>query len=181
MLHDNNPLNPIREEQDLQARRLLDARAANARSADEWFDVFEEMVRLGVMSTSKAHGDEKKGMEGFLETKPYLDTVRRMVVSHGLTMAEDIEIEGPVPVLGANNVMVGVEWPAGQYIKLFFQDKSVLEFRGRHALAAYAFFAWFGTFRETYDLLTGVPENQERRVIAPGSSEWNSYMQGRPG
>lgn len=176
-----NPLNPVSEELDLQERRRLDARAAAARTPGEWFDVFEAMVRQGVMSTAKAHGDEAKAEQGMAEMQPYIKHVRSVVESHGLTLAEDIDIEGPVPLFGHSNVMVGVEWPLGQWIKLFFQDKSVIEFRGQHALVAFSFFSWFGTFRQPFELLSGTTENQERRVIMPGSPDWASYMKGRPG
>lgn len=175
-----NPLNPSAEEQALIKRRKLDARAADARTADEWFDIFEQIVRDGVMSTAKAHGDAEKGEHGLADNRPYLKHVRHVISLHGLSLSEDVDMEGPVPLFGQNNVMVGVEWPNGQYVKLFWQDKSMLEFRGQNALVAFAFMSWWGTFRQPYEMLTGKQENQERRVIMPGSPDWMSYLKGRP-
>lgn len=176
-----NPLNPISEEVVLRERRLIEARTAEARTPAEWFDIFEAIIRHGVMSTAKAHGDVKKAEAGMAEILPHIKHVRDTIHSHGLSLAEDIDMEGPEPLFGQGNVMIGVEWPMGQYIKLFWQDKSVIEFRGQNALVAFSFFSWYGTFRQPYEQLSGVQENYERRVIMPGSSEWTAFNKGRPG
>jgi hypothetical protein len=158
-----------------KANELALAKAAFARTAGDWFDIFNEITDQSVVSILESHGESP--VEDLKEWKADRDAVRREFVAHALPLSENIEIEGPVrhPQHPMNPNMV--LWPGGQQLTLHWPDKSKLFFRGRKAVIAFSFILWWDGFQQQFKILTGGPVEQggQSRMIRPGSKEWKEY------
>ena len=169
----DNPLvpNDAAAEEAFQQRTM--AKAALARSVGDWWDIFEEISTHQVVKTMEAHGDS--AVDALKDWKDDKITVRREFVAHGLPLTEEVEVEGPMQDPSRPTDQTAILWPMGQQITLFWPDGSKLHFRGRKALIAFTFVLWWDGFQSAYKINMGQQEEQQSRLIAPGSAEWDEY------
>lgn len=178
---ESNPLALDREAAELLRRRKLDVRAAEARSTTEWFDIFQEIVFGGVQSILEDHGQGSDVSGKLADIRPACKAVREAFAAQGLDLNEDIDWEGPVPVIDPQSQLcMGLEWPNGQEVTFIWPTKETIRFRGQKALVATCFMMWWSNFQPTLKHMQGKSTEGERRLIEPGSPEWLNYMKGRP-
>lgn len=155
--------------------------AATARSPGEWIDIFQQVVEFSVKSTMEEHGDGDKVLDRLSDTRTSLRAIRIRFEEHGLPLLEDIETEGPDVFPDAQGNLTNVSWPRGEWVKFYWPGRNdCMEFRGHKALVALCFIMWWVTFQKTAkqwadQILGKGPVEGERRMIEPGTPEWNSY------
>jgi hypothetical protein len=174
-------LRHLAEQEQLRARHLL--AEASARSAEEWFDIFKEIVATGVRQSLERNGD---GIVLFdqkmAEQKPFWAKVRADLVAHGLPLSEDVEIDGPDVSRDASGAPHIVEWPRGMWVVLHWPEEgrsSSLRFEGHCALIALGFLLWWGDFHSQAKQLEGKAETPVSRIVDPKSAEYRQYMAGK--
>ncbi len=176
-----NPLADDGAAAEILRRREIDVRAANAKTAADWFDIFREVVTGGVQSIMEKNG---QGSDVSVKISDYTGSfaaVRDGFSAQGLDLNENVEWEGPVPVVDPkSNLIMGLEWPQGQEVVFIWPTKERLLFRGQKALVAVCFIMWWANFQPGFAKMQGKELGGQRRLIDPGSPEWLSYMKGRP-
>lgn len=178
------PLNPLSLESEARerARRTkLSVRAAEARGAGEWFDIFQETVFGGVKSIMEEHGQGSDVLAKLDDYSASCKRVRSAFVTMGLDLNEELEWEGPVPVIDPKSgLTMGLEWPNGQEVTFVWPTKEKLQFRGQSALVATCFIMWWANFQPTHAHMQGKSTEGARRIVQPGSKDFMNYMRGKP-
>lgn len=178
-----NPLLAESAAADEAHRMQVQLAAAQARSAEDWFDIFMSIVAHGVRDLTVKHGDAEMGERNLKDQRNYAATVRAAFKYNGLPLTEEMFIVGPTPVIDPETgIDVGVDWNGEQVVTFEWpSDKSSkLRFRGQEALIAYAFVRWWTGFQSTYQIMEGKAAEGEKRIIQPGSAEYIDYNKGRP-
>jgi hypothetical protein len=172
-------LRHLAESEQMRARHVL--AEAEARSADEWFDIYREIVFKGVQQILEANGAGGETFDSKIaEQRPFWAKVRADFTSHGLPLSEEVEWEGPQvrrDQTGAPNI---VEWPTGMHITLYWPaegTKAQLRFEGQCALVALGFILWWGDFHSQAKSLAGRDDAPTSRIIDPTSREYHRYVQ----
>lgn len=175
----DNPLVPsaaaAADEAAFQAKVMH--KAALARTAGDWFDIFDEVTTNAVVKTMESHGDSP--MDVLHDWKDDRAAVRREFVAHELPLTEEVEFEGPVPDPERPTDQTAILWPAGQFINFHWPDGSRLSFRGRKAIIALSFILWWDGFHSAYKVSLGQQVGGQSRVIEPGSPEWLDYYKNK--
>lgn len=164
----------------MQAR--IKMRAAEARKAEDWFDIFQDVVYSGVRQTL---GPEQSSIaHGLLKEQDYSFTqVRDKLRVQGLDIGGGVEWEGPE--IGHNGFGIAciMGWPRGMWAEVTWGDKSKIKFVGKQAEIAVSFFIWWTSFHQVYMETTQpgviISEATKRRLIEPGTSDWLSYNKGK--
>ncbi len=165
--------NPLTPQASLEAdQQRIAMKAALARDAGEWFDIFDEVVTSYTVKTMEAHGDS--AVDVIKDWKDDRAAVRREFVAHGVPLTDEIEVEGPAPDPSRPTDPTALLWPMGQQATFIWPDGSKLAFRGRKALIAFSFVRWWAEFHNTYKVGPAQVE-EKHRIVAPGSAEWNEY------
>lgn len=159
-------------------------RAALARTAGEWFDIFVDITSAGVRQTLELSLPPGEATAEFdrkmTEQKPYFRAVRADFESHGLPLTDEIEIEGPEVRLDAAGMPHIVEWPRGVWIEFIWPQAGSkgdrLRFMGQKAIVALAFIQWWTSFHTVAQRMAGIEGNEQRRIIDPNSPEYKSYF-----
>lgn len=163
----------------------VDLAAAQARTPGEWLDIFQSIVEHSVKTTMEANGEGTKVLESLSETRTSLRRVRDRFEEHGLPILEAIDIEGPLVTPDALGGMTNISWPRGEWVKLYWPARTdFLEFRGHQALVAVSFIMWWSSFQALAEQqnaqLLGKPEPEGiKRMVEPGSPEWDRYFAGK--
>ncbi len=154
------------------------ALASKARSAGEWVDIYTEVVEYNVKTTMEANGDGLRALEVLKERRPLVRYIRTAFEEHGLSLSEDIEIEGgPVVETAVTGLPTKILWPSGEWIRFHWPDGSKLEFRGAKAWTAYTFIRWWESYQQRFKQLTDPTSVKPKtRLIEPHSPEWQRYM-----
>jgi hypothetical protein len=154
---------------------------AEAKTASDWIDIFQEVIEHAVRTTMEENGDGKNVLEKLEPSRTAFRAIKARFNDHGLPLLDALEVEGPLVVsnrLGYDDVT----WPLGEWVRFYWPGRTDhLEFRGHQALVAMAFIMWWSQFQRTAqqwsDQLAGKEEKQGRtRAIEPGSPEWNQYF-----
>jgi hypothetical protein len=159
-------------------QKAVEAKAAEARTPGDWFDIFTGIVTFGVKSTLEGMGRGAEAAEKLRDQQPYWREVRRVFEDHGLPLSESVEWEGPHVFPDQFGFPTNVEWPLGEWVKFYWPEekKKPLEFRGQYALVAVSFIIWWTNFNMVHKTMGGVTEDAKRRIIKPGEDEWKRYM-----
>jgi xanthine/CO dehydrogenase XdhC/CoxF family maturation factor len=152
------------------------ARAATARDAGEWFDIYTEIVEQAVKRTLESAGEGHLVLERLADRRAAATVVRREFQAHGLPLSEDIDVEGPLVTPDPMGFLTNVSWPRGQWVRFIWPDQSKLEFRGMKAVVALAFIMWWENFHLQFQAMHDKNAPQKRRVILPHTPEWDRYM-----
>lgn len=143
---------------------------AERRSVQEWMDLF-----LAILEDKLKEGEaEGQDVSKLIYTKYQSETVPRCkriaqrFQDAGLVLSEDIDFVGPVP-----NTDGTWTWPnpSQPYIQFIWPDNSTLSFIGEEALTAFNFFAFWQQYQAFCK-----PNDEQSRIIKPGSPEYNNYM-----
>jgi len=172
----SNPFSVDREAAKVVHDKAVALKAALARDAGEWFDIFEEIVVFGMKDVLESTGQGFSVVEKLKEQQPYFAKVRRELVAHGLPITEDVDWEGPETFTDSMGNPNNVTWPRGEWIKLYWPDGSMLEFRGQAALTALSFIMWWANFTKATSAIVGQDQVETKRMVQPGSPEWNSFF-----
>jgi hypothetical protein len=164
----------------IQHQERVELAAAAARTPEEWVDIYQSVVEFAVKSTLEASGMGDQVLEKLAEPRSAFKQVRSRFKAHGLPLSEGLEFEGPqLHIDESIGSDLGITWPQGRWVRFFWPDKSMLEFRGYPALVAFTFIRWWSQFamRHQAELAAAKGELPEAktRVIAPGSDDWNKY------
>ena len=169
--------NPLTQQAPLEAdQQRIAMKAAAARNAGDWFDIFDEVVTSYTVKTMESHGDS--AVDVINDWKDDRLAVRREFVAHEIPLSEDIEVEGPEPDPSRPTDPTALLWPRGYQATFIWPDNSKLSFRGRKALIAFAFVRWWAEFQNTFKV-NPVPNAGQTRIVAPGSPEWNEYYRAK--
>jgi len=150
-------------------------KAARAKSAEDWFDIFTEVTRQGVFQTAEVNGNRALAEEKWAAEVPGLRAVRDAFRVQGMELNESIDCEGPL--LSHDSMgFTHVAWPNGMWAKFIWTDGSTLDFQGRHALLAVAFVLWWTNFNLVHTEEHGGSTAQKSRIVDPNSDEYRDYM-----
>lgn len=144
-------------------------RVAAARTVADWMNIYIEVV---LRTLEKITGEEIQGQlyEKFRgETIPRLRRIVRDFEAAGLTIYDEIEVEGIHLIPGHRPLW---EDPSRPEAKFIWPDGSELRFQGESAISAVGFFEFWAKHQIP---ITGVKGGQ-RRIITPGSTEEQSYF-----
>lgn len=178
----DNPLVPNLDAANAAHSEMIQARAAEARSPGEWFDIYCEVVEFNVKTTMEAHGDGALALEKLRERRTHAKVIRAEFERSGLPLSEDIEIEGgPVVHQSPLGLPTRIEWPSGMWIRFILVDGTKIEFRGEKAWTAYTFIRWWDSYHQRFLQLTdptaaAAASKPKTRIIEPHSPEWLRYM-----
>jgi hypothetical protein len=152
-------------------------RAARAKSAADWFDIFTDIVEQGVRQGLEMNGQSDKVLETLQEHRPTWRKVRDAFSAQGLELNEGIDVEGPTIALNSLGIPEIVAWPMGPVARFFWTDGSTLEFTGRSALVAVSFVMWWTGFNQVHVTeFGGAAQSERRRIIDPTSTEYQRYV-----
>lgn len=164
----------------LQLTAAAKERAARARSAAEWFDIFIDVVEQGVRQGLEMNKRGHEILDVLAEHRPSWRRVREALSAQGLELNEGVEVEGPV--IGHNQLGIPevIGWPMGPVAKLYWTDGSKLEFTGKAALVAASFIIWWTGFNQVHMVQFGgdTPPPQSR-IVEPGSDDYLRYIQAK--
>jgi hypothetical protein len=155
------------------------AKAATARDPGEWFDIYTEIVEMGVKKTLESAGEGHLVLERLAPRRRDAAAVRRDFIAHGLPLSEGIDCEGPEVTRDPEGHMSQYSFPRGMWVRFIWPDHSKLEFRGSKAIVAIGFIQWWVGFHQHYKKLTDPSAPQKKRIIEPHTAEWNSYMRAK--
>ncbi len=157
-----------------------EAKALEARTPGDWFDIYQGIVEAGVVDTMERNGEGGLATERLADRRPDAKQVRAAFVSHGLPITEAIEVEGgPLIQYDDNGAPMRVEWPRGEWIRFFWPNGPPLEFRGKRAWIAFAFIQWWLQAQDQHKQLTDPTRPKpagKKRIIERGSPEWQAYF-----
>ena len=163
----------------------VDVAAAQARTPGEWIDIFQSIIEHSVRTTMEANGDGGKVLEQLSESRTSMRRVRERFEEHGLPILDGIDIDGPQIMPDALGALTNISWPRGEWVKFYWPNRTDwLEFRGHQALVAVAFIMWWSSFQALAEQqnaqLLGKPAPEGiRRMIEPGTPEWDNYWAGK--
>ncbi len=162
-----------------EQRLRVELAIGKARKAEEWFDIFVHIVEHGVKSVVEQH--QGNAVELLAPQRGSFAAVRHILKYQGLPLTEEMEWEGPEYIQDAYGFYHGMEWPRGEWIKITWPDRDVVELRGRQAVVMATFLLWWQQFAglatAQQNMLDG--KAAPRRIIDPGSPEWNRYFQAK--
>jgi len=171
-------LRHLAEEEQLRISHQL--KAAAARTAEEWMDIFWEVVKHGVKQTLERAGDDgTEYSRRIREQQPFVSRVRADFKAHALPLTEEVEFEGPTVQKDAAGSPHIVEWPRGVWILFHWPEggkSEDLRFEGQAALVALAFILWWGPMSGVGKHMAGKDAAPTRRIVEPGSSEYMNYI-----
>jgi hypothetical protein len=172
----------IPQPSDLDEAVLLErahAKAATARDAGEWFDIYTEIVEMGVKKVMESAGDGHLVLEKLAPRRRDAAVVRRDFIAHGLPLSEAIKCEGPEVTADPNGNMTQYSFPRGMWVRFIWPDRSKLEFRGSKAIVAIAFIQWWVGFHQHYKQLVDPSAPKKKRIIEAHTPEWDAYMRAK--
>jgi hypothetical protein len=176
-----NPLADDGEAADLARKRAIDLKAATAKTAADWIDIYKEVVYGSVQSVLEKNGQGSDVSPKLAEYQGSFAAVRDAFSAQGLDLNEEVDWQGPVPIIDPkSNLIMGLEWPHGQEVTFFWPNGERLTFRGQKALVAVTFIMWWANFQPGFAKIQGKEPEGQRRLIEPGSPDWHNYMKGRP-
>ena len=167
-----------------------------ARTPADWFEIFQEVTEHGVKSVLESAGEGDQVLERLRPWRADAKVVKREFQAHGMMLSDEIECEGPVVTPDVHGFLSQVAWPRGLWVTFHWPDRSKLAFRGTKAIMALGFIMWWSNFHAQFVALRDAtsPKEQQRakapkrRMVEPGSPEWNAYFaakaqdeQGGPG
>lgn len=153
-------------------------KAAEAKSAKDWMDLYQEITESSVKSIYEAEGNGHRVLEALEPWRPCYKRVGIELQAHGLPLSEQIEVEGPIMGNTRTGLPVIDGWANGKVEATFhWPDRSKLTFRGRDALVAVTFWMWWVNFQDVHNQQLGVAQaaEQRTRLILPGSPDSLSY------
>jgi len=182
----DHPREPSQFEQAESASRAMEHQArvelaaAEARTPGDWVDIYESVIEYAVKSTLEANKMGHLVLEKLAEPRAAFKIVKHRFQSHGLPLSESLEFEGPQLHMDEQTGLdVGITWPHGRWVRFYWPDKSSLEFRGYPAMVAITFIRWWDQFAKLHQqqqrALMGKQDDAPRRLIEPGSPEWDRY------
>lgn len=155
------------------------AKAATARGAGDWFDIYTEIVEMGVKKVFESNGDGHLVLEKLAPRRRDAAIVRREFVAHGLALSEEIQCEGPEITPDPNGQLTQYSWPRGLWVHFIWPDGSILKFQGTKSITALGFVQWWTTFHLHYKHLVDPSAPQKRRIIEAHTPEWDAYMRAK--
>ncbi len=175
------PLVPNKAAEHALRQELAYARTAAARTIGEWFDAYCDEVEYAVKSTMEENGDGHLVLDALAPRRASSKAIRAELEQRDLTFSDEMELEGgPLVQLDEHGVVARMEWPQGEWIRLFWPDGSKLEFRGHRALVVFAFIEFWKSRQQLYKHLTDPTSNKPKtRIIEPFTPEWNAYMKAK--
>jgi len=145
---------------------------AAAKSVEEWMEVYIEVI-VRVMSQMTEESLSGVIYERFRsETVPRLRRIVRDFRTAGLTIHDEIEVEGIHLIPGQRPLWEDTQRPE---VKFIWPDGSELKFQGESAISAVGFFEFWAKHQIP---LTGVKAGK-RRIITPGSEEERDYFEAK--
>lgn len=166
-------------------QQRIQMEAVKARKAEDWFDLFQEIVFSGVRQTMSQAGVEgtKVADKVLDERRPTYARVRDRFRVQGLDLSENVEWEGPVigpDQFGFPRIQ---GWPRGMWARATWGDGSTVEWRGAEAEIAVSFVIWWSCYQQVYqqahDPGVIITDDMRRRVVQPGTSDYVDYVQAK--
>ncbi len=173
-----NPLGDTadRARRDEVERVRVELAIGKARKSEEWFDIFQSVVEHGVKTIAEDNGEQ--ALERIQAQRGVFAEVRHIIKYQGLSLTEAMEWEGPEYIQDEHGFYHGITWPRGEWLKVIWPDRDVVELRGQKALIMATFLLWWQQFQQLattqQDLIDG--KEAPRRLIEPGSPEWTRYF-----
>lgn len=188
----HKPLGPVQDderairhaaEQD-RIKAAAKLKAAEAKTAGDWFDIFISIVESSVQQVSELSGTPQEQYSATLrEQASYNKVVRRKFEEHGLPLTDEIDFEGPDVQSDALGMPHNVTWPRGAWIEFFWPSQGRrgerLRFEGQYALTALAFIQWWIGFNQVGMHMAGKTPIEKPHVVAPGSNEYLDYIEAK--
>src|SRR5882757_343050 len=118
-----HPLVPNQPANHALQQELSYARTAAARTIEEWFDAYCDEVEYAVKSTMEVNGDGHLVLDALAPRRAASKVIRTELAQRGLTFSDDMELEGgPIVQLDEHGAPARMEWPQGEWIRLFWPD-----------------------------------------------------------
>jgi hypothetical protein len=178
-------MNDERQAVDFAALQLrIQMRAAKARSAEDWFDIFQEVVFSGLRQSLAQAGVEGTQLADKVldEQRIFYRNVRDRFRVQGMDLGEGVEWEGPIIAPDQFGFPRIMGWPRGMWARATWGDKSKVEWRGKEAEIAVSFVIWWSCFQQVYQEAATqhsgliVNESVQRRLVQQDSSEFVDYV-----
>jgi hypothetical protein len=152
-------------------------KAALARTAKDWFEIYIEMVEVNLRHLEKT--DPKNHAATYAtwtqESRPRLRRICAAFTAAGLNLSDQLEVEGPDIRFGKivfpdpTRPRLVLHWPDGQY----------LTFDGVDAMSATAFFIWWQNFQVPLFGTDSLSGSQDNKILKPGDAAFGEYMRAK--
>lgn len=123
-------------------------KAANAKTADTWFEIWQEVAEAGVYFMAKGRSDSETIYEKLRARRPIYKRIKREFIAIGLDLSEKFMLSG------MDQDAAGTWHMRGSTVKIALKTrKEVVTFKGDDAQVAFNFFTWWHSFKQSINPL----------------------------
>ena len=124
-------------------------KAANAKNAETWFEIWQEVTEAGVYFMVKGRADAETAYERLRDRRAIYKRIKREFVAIELDMTEKFLLSG------MDQKPDGTWYMKGNVIKIALKTRNeVVTFKGEDAQVAFNFFTWWHAFKQSANPLS---------------------------